>query len=134
MKSKRIVEMSHTDAAGVLFFPRVYEIAHSVYEECFSKCGLSIATVLSDRDYILPIVASEATYKAPMVLGQAFEVRINLKSQTDSSYTLVYEFTANNLLLCQVQTVHVALDRDKKKKLALPLEIIQVLKSLSQSV
>ncbi len=63
------VRFSEVDGAGIVFFSRVFEIAHAAYEAWLSEGGAPLAVVLAAADWVLPLVRAEADYHAPMRLG-----------------------------------------------------------------
>ena len=99
-----------TDAAGVAYFGADYAIAHEVYERALSIKGVGLGIWL--KSVHLPIVRSEAEYKAPIFLGDQLTLRLGWVRIGQTSFTLKVHFGVHREGLLQsagwVQTVHVA--------------------------
>lgn len=60
------IPFQHVDAAGVLFFARLFEHAHQVYEGFMEVIGWPLPQLLGEGALMLPIVHAEADYRSPM--------------------------------------------------------------------
>jgi len=126
-----VIKMSDTDAAGFVFFARVYDYAHFCYEAFLRKNGLPISNILSKENFLLPIVHSSADYKEPLKLDQQITIVLSLEKCSPNSFCLNYEFfNENHQLMCQLKTVHVAICSDSLKKIELPKRILEIIKRL----
>jgi 1,4-dihydroxy-2-naphthoyl-CoA hydrolase len=106
------VRMRDTDAAGVIFFPRLLEMAHDAYERLLDELGVSLADDLAGDGPIAPIGRCEADYRRPMRLGDRLTVEVSVKREGASSYALRYVFRDDDgEEVARAVTVHVAMDR-----------------------
>ena len=114
------VKLSHTDAAGLLFFAEHFKFAHSAYETFMKSIDCGLSWIIRDSDILLPIVHAETDYKAGLYLGDEFD--IFLKSEvSDSSFILFYSFKdSHGSVSAKIKTVHVSIDKETKKKIPLP--------------
>ena len=122
------LKLRDTDAAGVAFFASYYAIAHDAYEAFLNEQGRSLNHWLDQVN--LPIVHSEADYKAPLRLGDAFVIEVTCLKISERSYTLNYTFLNESGVLALIQTVHVAVSPDldsKLKAVSLPAELKSLL-------
>ncbi len=118
------VKMNDTDAAGVLFFANIFNLAHEAYERWLDSIGCSIFTILNESDYILPIVHSEADYKRPMRVGDEINIKISLESFDGSGYTLNYQFVdRDGQTSAFVKTSHVVLDKESMDRTELTKQL-----------
>ena len=62
-----VVRLPHTDAAGVIFYPRIFEIEQELFERWLELGGFSIREMLNGRLAPTPIVHCEADYRLPAV-------------------------------------------------------------------
>ncbi len=64
------VEFNHCDPAGIVFYPRYFEMTNSVVENFFAEVvGRSYARIsMQDRNGV-PTVRLEATFRRPSRLG-----------------------------------------------------------------
>jgi len=113
------VKLSHTDAAGLLFFAEHFKFAHSTYETFMKSIDCSLGRIIRDSDFLLPIVHAEADYKGGLCLGDEFD--IFLKSEVgDSSFVLSYSFKdSDGNVSAEIKTVHVSVNKETKKKIPL---------------
>ena len=81
---RQTVRLSHTDAAGVIFYPRLLEMAHEAYEVFLDALGQPLAGALASGEPVAPIVRCEADYRKPMVLGAEVEIEITVEPGYDN--------------------------------------------------
>jgi 1,4-dihydroxy-2-naphthoyl-CoA hydrolase len=109
------------DAAGIVFFAHLFRYAHEAYEHFMSDQGHSLADILRNGDFLLPVVHAEADYRRPLRHNESVIIEVSVKQLGDSSFTLEYHCldTAGELR-AELQTVHVALDATSRKPIAIP--------------
>jgi 1,4-dihydroxy-2-naphthoyl-CoA hydrolase len=113
---KRKIHFYDCDAAGVLFFARIYELCHSAYEEMISAFNLK-EDYWNNDDYIVPIIKSEAAYHKPLKYGENVIVDIKVSQLRFSSFELNYECkNEKGEITNKVKTVHVCVDKKTWKK------------------
>lgn len=83
------IEFNHCDPAGIVFFPRYYEMVSSVCEN-FHKdvCGLSYAQMMAAHQAV-PTVRVETDFHAPARLGDVLDFRLEVTRLGRSSITVV---------------------------------------------
>jgi len=87
------VRFGEVDAAGILYYPRLFEIAHEAYEDLFpARFGRPFARFIDDWEFITPVVGTQARFVEPMRLGDELDVRIDVTRIGDRSYTLRFRF------------------------------------------
>jgi 1,4-dihydroxy-2-naphthoyl-CoA hydrolase len=128
------VRLAQTDAAGVMFFARQFELAHLAYEQLLEHLGVPLPADLARSGTLLPIVHAEADYVAPLRLGDRVRVSVWLRSLGRRSFAIEYEFQrADGTPTGRAQTVHVALDAGRQRAVDLPEAIRRKLESLPVS-
>ena len=60
------VRFQDVDAAGVLFFGRIFDYCHHAYEELIESSGVDRAHYFSRAEYLVPIVHAEAAHRTLM--------------------------------------------------------------------
>ena len=78
------VRLHHTDAAGVLFYSRLFELVQEAFETAMEAGGLPLGELLRDRGFRIPVVHAEADYTAPVRVGDVLEVRLAFEAGTRS--------------------------------------------------
>lgn len=64
------VRFAHTDPAGILFYPRYFEMVNQVMEDWFEQAlGYSFRTMTTEQKMGIPAVHVEADFRSPSELG-----------------------------------------------------------------
>ena len=83
------IEFNHCDPAGIVFFPRFYEMVSSVCENFHKDVGgLSYARMMAARQGV-PTVRMETDFHAPARLGEVLDFRLKVERLGRSSITLL---------------------------------------------
>lgn len=86
------IRFADVDAAQVVYFSRVYEMAHAAYEEVMAQSGLPIRGVFERREWGMPLVHTEAQYRRPWRLGERVRITGSIDEVTDKSVAFTYRF------------------------------------------
>ena len=86
------VRFADVDAANVVYFSRVYEMAHAAYEELMASSGLPIRAVFDRREWGMPLVHTEAQYHRPWRLGERVTIHASIREVTERSVAFAYRF------------------------------------------
>ncbi len=72
------VRFGHVDPAGIVYFPRIYDYIHDVFEEVWEKhVGQRYYHLLLERKIGFPLVHSEVEFTSPLRFGDRPIVRVN---------------------------------------------------------
>jgi len=124
------ITLHDADAAGVLFFGRYFALAHDAYEAFLDSHGLNIGHLIQTTDYIIPVVHAESDYRRALFVGQQATIRLRVVDLRSRTFAIAYEFlNAEGRLACTVRTVHCAVNKQSRKAVALPKEVVTALKS-----
>jgi 4-hydroxybenzoyl-CoA thioesterase len=83
------IEFNHCDPAGIVFFPRFYEMVSSVAENFHKDVGgLTYAQMMAARQGV-PTVRVETDFHAPVRLGETVDFRLEVERLGRSSLTMV---------------------------------------------
>lgn len=123
--SRRLtIRLHHTDAAGLIFFPRLFELVQETLEEAMVERGAPIATRLVGDGPIMPIVHCEADFKRPLRIGDEITVEMFCVRVGETSLTFVYRFVDDDGVECaQARTVHASMDRQTGESVPLTPEM-----------
>lgn len=114
--AKRKINFYDCDPAGVLFYAKIYELCHSVYEEMISSFNLK-EDYWANEDYIVPIIHSEARYHKPLIYNSFIQIELYVDKISSSAFNLAYNCTNEKGELCvEVKTTHVFVDKKTWKK------------------
>lgn len=82
------VEFNHCDPAGIVFYPRYFEMTNSLCENFFREAvGYSYRAMMDDGIGV-PTVHMETNFKAPSRLGDVLDWQLVVKRVGGSSVTL----------------------------------------------
>lgn len=85
------VEFNHCDPAGIVFYPRYFEMTNSVAENFFREvCGYSYAQMMADFQGV-PTAHLEADFHAPSRLGDVLDWRLQITRVGGGSLAVTME-------------------------------------------
>lgn len=114
--AKRKINFYDCDPAGILFYAKIYELCHSVYEEMIQSFNLK-EDYWTNEDYVVPIIHSEATYHKPLIYNSCVEIELTVASISSSAFKFSYACKNEVGDLCvEVKTTHVFVDKKTWKK------------------
>ncbi len=126
-ETERIVEFSMCDSAGILFFAKIFELAHSAYEEFILRSDLE-DEYFASKEVAIPIVSATADYLAPIGLHEIIEISISVTEIGNSSFQLTTFFeNRNNDRKAIVKTTHVFISKISSKKTEIHEEFLALL-------
>jgi len=86
------IEFNHCDPAGIVFYPRYFEMVNSVIENFFADVvGRSFASMHFGADNGVPTVAMEAVFQKPSRLGDKVRFTLRLEKVGGSSVKMWIE-------------------------------------------
>lgn len=121
------VRFHEIDRAGIVYFARVYEYCHVVFEDMLADAlGIDLEAFFRTSTWVMPLVHSEADYRRPMLLGDRLQVELSVERAGASSLTFRYAIrgAADGELRASVAMVHACCDRASFQKQPLPPELV----------
>lgn len=87
-QTQQKVGFQHCDPAGIVFYPRYFEMFNATIEEWFEKrVGISFHDIHMVRGEVVPTVHAEVDFKAPSRLGETLTLALELVKIGNSSIT-----------------------------------------------
>lgn len=124
------LKLHDTDAAGVMFFGHLFRHAHDAYEALLQQRGLPLRQILEQDEFQLPIVHAEADFLAPIRLGEAIHVRVQITHIGERSFRLRYTFVDDaGQIRARAYSAHACLDARSGETRPLPETLRQTLGS-----
>jgi acyl-CoA thioesterase FadM len=121
-KSEIKVKFSDCDAGGRIFFARIFDYAHQIFEEFIhEKCGGY--NFFASPDFAVPIIKSTATFHKPILMHSNLSVQLNFSEIKTHSFSVSYSFEMDGILFAEVETVHVFVNKTDGRKTEIPAEI-----------
>lgn len=79
-RTRQKVMFQHCDPAGIVFYPRYFEMINAVVEEWFERAlGLSFAQMHGPRRVGVPTARIEAVFTAPSRLGDVLDLTLAVR-------------------------------------------------------
>ena len=118
------VRFAHIDAAGIVFYPRYFEMINAAVEEWFaSVSGTSFAEFHGARRLGLPTVRLTSEFAAPSRLGDMLDITVALKRVGTSSCTVTYQLTCQGEKRASASAVLVCLNLDTGRAEPWPADV-----------
>ncbi len=87
------VRFAHVDAAGIVFYPRFFEMLNGAVEDWFADAlGCDFATLIKGRGLGTPTVHLETDFVGACDLGEWLEITLKVERLGESSVTLSFAF------------------------------------------
>jgi 4-hydroxybenzoyl-CoA thioesterase len=118
------VRFAHCDAAGMIFYPRAFELVNAVVEDWFAKdLGKSFNALHLEDGLGVPLVKLEATFHAPSLLGEVLNFELKVTAMGRSSVDLEVTAAANASPRFDVRSRAVFARLDTRKAIPIPGEL-----------
>ena len=94
--TRRRVEFSDTDIAGIIHFASYYRYMEEAEHQFFRSLGLSVMMKRDDGVVIgWPRVSANCTFEAPVLFEYELEIRVDVERKGFKSLTMRYQFYIN---------------------------------------
>ena len=104
------VRFAHVDAAGIVFYPRFFEMLNAAVEDWFVALGRDFRSLHLEDRIGTPTVRLECDFLAPAMLGDALEIALVPVKVGTSSCTYRFAFTSEGTLRLKGEGVLVCMD------------------------
>ena len=123
-KTTAQVRFAHIDAAGIVFYPRYFEMLNAAVEDWFAQqVGCDFRSLHQNRGIGVPTVTLEAEFLAPSFLGDVLTVRIDPVAVGRSSCTYEAVFSGEGTDRMKVVGKLVCMDLAEHKSVPWPDDI-----------
>lgn len=118
----RRVDFSMLDSAGIAYFPRIFDLSHSFFEECWEKmCAVTYHEMINVRRVGFPVANVESNFVAPIRYGDTVQATVWMEKVGTKSCTWAYRFhNQNGDLLWVSSQVTVCVNMDSLESQAIP--------------
>jgi 4-hydroxybenzoyl-CoA thioesterase len=119
-KTKVQVRFAHVDAAGIVFYPRYFEMLNGAVEDWFASMGCDFRRMHLEQRMGVPTVRLECEFVAPSELGDELTIQITPVRVGRSSCTINYLITGDDKVRVTAEAVLVCTDLDAKRAVPWP--------------
>jgi len=125
------VRFSDVDAAGVVYFSRIYEYCHAAFEELLRAAEMPLETLLHNTGWGLPLIHTEADYHRPLRLGEALRIEVEVVSLTDRRVVFGFRILdAENKVRARARCEHACVNMEDFRPRTVPSAFVDGLDRL----
>lgn len=117
---KRIVAFQDVDAAGIVFYARVFDYFHDAYVAFLRSRGAPLETALRDGAWVAPLRHAAADYRRPLRFGDVITVVLAAIDLEETEYRVTYRIETAEGVACEGETVHVSVDPHTFRRTPIP--------------
>jgi 4-hydroxybenzoyl-CoA thioesterase len=115
------VKFGDVDPAGIVYFPRIYEYLHDVFEELWEDhVGQRYYHLLLEQKIGFPLVHSDVDFSSPLRFGDRATVKVTCFKLGESSLGLRYRILMNDRLCVEARQTTVCVHVDTMDKFPMP--------------
>lgn len=109
------VHFADVDPAGIMFYPRIFEMVNETIEEWFSSIGFSFSKIHLEDQAGIPLVKIEASFHKPSHLGEVLGFELGVQRVGGSSLELIIKASGEGEDRFEVKAVAAHIDLNTKK-------------------
>jgi 4-hydroxybenzoyl-CoA thioesterase len=110
-RTTRVVRFAHCDPAGIIFYPRYFDLLHEAKEDWFRDAlGWPFAHMVGELERGFPIVRLEADFRGPSRMGEELAIALSVPRVGNASLHLHYTVTCNDQPRLDARTIVVHVD------------------------
>lgn len=106
------VRFAHVDAAGIVFYPRFFEMLNAAVEDWFAAMGRDFRALHLEDRIGTPTVRLECEFRAPAMLGDELAIALEPVRVGTSSCTYRFAFASGGAPKLEGEGVLVCMDLD----------------------
>jgi len=123
-KVRTQVRFAHIDAAGIVFYPRYFEMLNGAVEDWFDQdLGCHFAVLHKERGLGVPTVHLETDFVAACELGEWVDIVLTVERLGEKSVTLAFAFSVAGARRLGGKVVLVCMELGAKRSLPWPEDL-----------
>lgn len=119
------VRFGDVDAAGIVFYPRYFEMLNAAVEDWFASMGHDFRTLHLSARIGVPTVRIECEFTAPSQLGEELEIEVVPVRLGRSSCEVRYLVTGGGQPRMKASSVLVCMNLETRKAASWPVELAE---------
>ncbi len=117
------VHFADVDPAGIMFYPRIFEMINETIEEWFESIGFSFAHIHQEGKSGVPLVKIETHFYKPCLLGEVLDFDFVVERIGGSSLNLHLKASGGDQERFEVRAVLAHVDIKSKKSSPWPKDM-----------
>jgi len=115
------VRFGHVDPAGIVYFPRIFDYVHDVFEELWEKhVGQRYYHLLLEKGIGFPLARADVDFRRPLRFGDRPVVRVTAFHIGRSSLGLRYVFKRDDQVCLDARMTTVCVELDGMTSVPMP--------------
>jgi 4-hydroxybenzoyl-CoA thioesterase len=119
-RTELLIRFAHVDAAGIVFYPRYFELLNGVVEDWFAAMGHDFRTLHLREGIGVPTVDLKCQFLAPSELGDALEAILDPAEPGRSSCSYDFRMTGGGVERLRGSGVLVCMDLARQRAVPWP--------------
>ena len=112
-RCEKTVRFAHCDPAGIVFYPRFFELMQEATEDFFKEAIRMPFDELVNRDgYVMPAVSLDVRWHAPSRLADVLAIDVGIARLGSASIDFAYEMTCRDERRMSARTTQVQTRRE----------------------
>ena len=112
-RCEKTVRFAHCDPAGIVFYPRFFELMQEATEDFFRYAiGMPFEDLVNRDGIVMPIVSLDVGWHAPSRLADVLEIDVAVARLGGASIDFAYEMTCRGERRTSARTTQVQTRRD----------------------
>jgi YbgC/YbaW family acyl-CoA thioester hydrolase len=108
------------DAAGIIFYPRLFEYCHDLLVKFFAVSGEPLPALLRAPRFLSPVRHAEVDYFRPLRFGDTIDVALVRAHCEASEVTLGFRIARQAEICAVAQSVHTFVDPASFQRIEIP--------------
>ncbi len=118
------VRFGDVDPAGIVFYPRFFEMLNAAVEDWFADfIGVDFATLHLERRVGVPTVRVESDFLAPCRLGEQIDIDLEVEELGRTSAKLRYSFLVGDEVRVKGRSVLVCMSLESYRPISWPADL-----------
>ena len=120
----QLVRFSHCDPAGIVYFPRFFDMAHATMEDWFDRgLGVPLAQLIRERRIGTPTVTIQAEFVKPLVMGDRLRFELRVVKAGNASVQLAYSGNKDDAEHLSISQTIAFMSLDKQVAVPIPPDL-----------
>lgn len=116
----RDVRFQEVDAAGIVFYARIFDYFHDAYVGFLRERGAPLERALRYGEWVAPLTRAEAEYLRPLRFGDRIDVSVVAVRLEETEYAIDYRVDLDGEPACVGRTRHVSVDPETFRRVGVP--------------
>ncbi|MBN9145493.1 MULTISPECIES: acyl-CoA thioesterase [unclassified Novosphingobium] len=114
------VRFADVDPAGIVFYPRYFEMLNALVEDWFASLGFPFKLIHMEGKMGVPTVRLEVDFIAPSELGESLDLSLEITKLGKSSCQLAISFACEGQVRLKALVVLVCMDLGARQSMPWP--------------